>query len=496
MTSMTLPAVLNGVSGAYLAGSWQEGEGPALEVLNPSSEETLLTLPTVSPAQAEAALVAARKAQPGWVALTGHQRAQYLLRIAEQIEANVAELSTLLALEVGKPLAQGEGELLFASETLRYQAGWARRITGEIVPSDDPNESIHLERVPVGVVAAITAWNFPMAMFFRKIAPALITGNTVVLKPSETTPLAALALMRLIERVELPPGVLNIVVGAGDIGSALVRSPTADMVTMTGSMAAGKAVMRDAAEHLTKVSLELGGKAAAIVWSDADLDVAVPALVMARHLNSGQVCTCAERIYVHEQIMDEFLERYTSAVSALRVGDPSGEVDMGPMVSAMQREKVAGMVDEALAAGAKRVVGDSAALDAAPGYWYPPTVLVGVDHSMPLMRQEVFGPVSPVMPVRSLDEALALANDSSYGLSGYIFSRSYQVIMRVARQMACGELYVNRTLGEAIQGHHSGHKQSGLGGEDGRHGMLRYTEIRAVYHHLGLPEEVSNGGAI
>jgi lactaldehyde dehydrogenase / glycolaldehyde dehydrogenase len=477
------PELLAGAQGVYSGGAWQDGQGEPLKMLDPSTERVIGTIGTATSAQVDAAVRAARAAQPGWARLSYPTRGRYLEAIADLVEANAEQLARVLALEVGKPLAQGRGELQWAVTTLRYQAGWARRIQGEIIPSDDPDEAIHLLRVPVGVVVAICAWNFPMAMFFRKVAPALLAGNAVVLKASETTPLAALALTRLIEQADLPPGVLNVVSGGPDVGAELVRHPMADLVTMTGSRDAGRAVMRLAADHVAKVSLELGGKAAAIVWADADLALAVPALVLARHLNSGQVCTCAERIYVHEAIVDEFTAEYCAAVGKLRIGSPFDDVDMGPLVSAAQRDKVTRLFNDALERGAKTVFQSGAKLPAG-GYWFRPAVLTGVRQDMPVMQQEVFGPVTPILPVSSLDQALAFANDSVYGLSGYVFSRSYDVIMRVTREMQCGEIYVNRTLGEAAQGHHSGHKQSGVGGEDGYHGLLRYTALRSVYHHF------------
>jgi lactaldehyde dehydrogenase / glycolaldehyde dehydrogenase len=476
------PSLLNGIADSYIAGRWEDGHGALFDAQNPSDGTTIRVMHAVDAEQVANVLDAARAAQPGWAALGYVQRAKYLERIADEVERNAAELALVLAREVGKPLAQGQGELQWACDTLRYQAGWARRITGDIVPSDDPYETIHMIRVPVGVVAAICAWNFPMAMFFRKISPALLTGNTVVLKSSETTPLSALALARIIEGIDLPPGVLNVVTGAADVGEALVQDPRTDLVTMTGSVGAGKQVMRAAAGHLAKVSLELGGKAAAIVWDDANLDVAIPALTMARHLNSGQVCTCAERVYVKRGIFDEFLQRYVESVSALTIGDPTDAVDMGPLVSAAQRSKVAQLVDDAVDRGANVHFKHQASLPDT-GFWSAPVVVTDVKQDMPIMQQEVFGPVTPIVPVDTLDDALAAANDSVYGLSGYVFSSSYHVISRVTQEMQCGEIYVNRTLGEAVQGHHSGHKQSGVGGEDGYYGMLRYTGVRTIYHY-------------
>lgn len=256
------------------------------------------------------------------------------------------------------------------------------------------------------------------------------------------------------------------------------------MVTMTGSISSGKAVMAQAAPHLAKVSLELGGKAPAIVWSDADLDVTVPAIVTARHTNSGQVCTSAERVYVHEEVIDQFLNRYTAAVRQLRVGNPFDRVDMGPLASRAQKEKVESAVAEALQGGAEEVArGEIDSGVTAGGFWTSPTVILDPPPACRLMRDEVFGPVTPVVPVSTTAEFLYAANDSDYGLSGYVFSNDYAFITEVIKELQCGEIYINRTLGEAIQGHHSGHKQSGVGGEDGLHGLLRYTQIRTVYHN-------------
>ncbi len=469
----------------YVDGHWLEGRGKEIADINPANGQVLATLSAANETQVEDALVAAHRAQPDWAKLGYVRRGEYLEAIADLVEAHAGELARLLAFEVGKPLSQGSGEIAWALETLRYQAGWSRKLSGEILPSDNPRESIHLMRVPVGVVAAICAWNFPMAMFFRKTCPALLAGNTVVIKSSETTPLSALALMELIEQVDLPPGVLNVLTGAGDVGASLAGHPLTNLVTMTGSVAAGKAVMAAAARNLTRVSLELGGKAPAIVWSDADLATAVPALVLARHLNSGQVCTCSERIYVHEDVAEEFVAEYSRAVADLRVGDPFTDVDMGPLVSQMQLDKVESLVAEAVAAGAELAFEPVAPADE-QGYWFSPRVLLGVSQEMPVMQREVFGPVTPIVTISSLDEALALANDSLYGLSGYVFSSSYDVIMRVTHELEVGEVYVNRTLGEAPNAHHSGHKQSGVGGEDGLHGLLRYTAIRSVYHQHGV----------
>jgi lactaldehyde dehydrogenase/glycolaldehyde dehydrogenase len=281
--------------------------------------------------------------------------------------------------------------------------------------------------------------------------------------------------------------VLNLVTGAAPTGQALVEDVTANMVSFTGHRDTGKAIMAMAAANLTRVALELGGKAPAIVWRDADLEVAVPAIVAARHTNGGQVCTAAERVFVHEDVYQPFLDAYVAAVRNLTVGHPAGAVDLGPLANARQLTKTELAVEIAVEQGAEIVTGGSAPDDEAlrHGYWYSPTVLTNVRPEMTVMREETFGPITPVLPVRSLAEAVDLANDSRYGLSAYVFSSDYQAVMRTVDELSFGEIYVNRTLGESIHAHHAGYRESGIGGEDGKWGLLRYTQVKTTYHRYG-----------
>ncbi len=469
----------------YSAGKWTRPSGDSFEVVNPTTEDVVATIGSATPDEAEAALKAAHRAQPDWARVPAPVRGTYLRKIADAIAANSEELATLLVQEVGKPIAQARGEVGWAESYVRYVAEWDRRIEGEIVPSDNEREAIHLLRVPVGVVVAICAWNYPFAGFCRKVAPALLTGNTVVAKPSRTTPLATLRATQLIAaETDLPAGVLNVVPGDPTTADALVASKLTNLVTMTGSTATGKRIMANAAANMTRVSLELGGKAPAIVWRDADLETAVPALVLARHLNAGQVCTCAERLFVHEDILDDFVSRYVEAVSRLRIGDPFDDVDVGPVVSREQREHIEEVIGGAVSDGADVLLGGSRpdGAEFERGFWLEPTVLAAVKPEMDVMRDEVFGPVTPIMGISTLEQAIELANDSPYGLSSYLFTNDYRIAMEAEERLAFGELYINRSLGEAMQAHHSGHRQSGTGGEDGKHGVLRYTQLKSVYH--------------
>jgi lactaldehyde dehydrogenase/glycolaldehyde dehydrogenase len=365
-------------------------------------------------------------------------------------------------------------------------AEWDRRIEGDVVPGSERRQTINLLRKPYGVVAGIVPWNFPLSVFVRKFAPALVTGNAAVCKPSELTPLATLQVVDLIDRrVALPPGVLNVVTGGGSVGAELVTDPAVDYVTMTGNVDTGKAIMRDAADDLTRVSLELGGKAPAIVAADADLDAAVDTVVASRTLNAGQVCTCVERVYVHADVREAFEARFVEAMADVRLGDPRDDPDMGPQVSADELAKTRTAIERAVEAGATVATGGTTVDDppTEAGHWIRPTVLTGVDRGADVVREEVFGPVAPVVEVESVDRAVAYANDSRYGLSSYVFTEDYRTAMRVAEDLAFGETFVNGS-GGAQQGHHVGWKESGMGGEDGRHGAMKYTQLKSVYHNF------------
>lgn len=470
--------------GLFIGGRWRTGAGEARPVLDPATEQRLVTIKDAGTEDVEAAVSAAREAQYEWALRPAIERGEALRVLAGLLESNAGSLAETVTAEVGKPAAQAAGEVGFAVEIFRYTAEWARRLTGDIVPSDARDETINLLRVPIGTVAAICAWNFPLALFARKVAPALLAGNAVVAKPSELTPLSAIAATELAVEAGIPDGVLNLVCGGPDAGRALVRDPRVGMVTMTGSPRAGRQILADIAENMTRVSLELGGKAPAIVLRDADLDVAVGHVLGARHLNAGQVCTCAEVVYVEDAVADDFAERYVAAVAGLRVGDPREDPDLGPLASAAQLQKVDAAVSAALADGATAILEGGPLRDRGTGYWFAPVVLRNVDASMAVVADEVFGPVTPLVEVSSMQEAIARANASPYGLSAYLYTSSYGNAMRAARDLDCGELYINRGIGEALQAHHSGHRQSGMGGEDGLYGLLRYTQLRSVYHRF------------
>jgi lactaldehyde dehydrogenase/glycolaldehyde dehydrogenase len=474
----------------YIDGEWSVGSGPAIAVVDPTDETAIEHLPSSTAPEVGAALAAAQRAQPAWSRASAITRGNALRTIADLIAAHAERFVELLVQEVGKPAAQARGEVAFAEGFCRYHAEWDRRLEGEILAGDTAGETIHLLRAPIGVVVAICPWNFPLAVLCRKLAPALVMGNTVVVKASEVTPLATLELFRVIdEHAGLPRGIVNLVSGGREVGQALVDSELTSMVSFTGHRDTGKEVMARAARNLTRVALELGGKAPAIVWRDADLDLAVEAIVEARHANSGQVCTSAERVLVHRDVVESFTDRYVAAVGRLRLGDPRGDVDMGPLVNAAQLAKADDALALAREEGASIVAGGSRPRGEgfARGYWSAPAVLRDVQPGMRIMIDETFGPITPILAIDSLEEAVRVANDSRYGLSAYIFSESYPAVMETVDALQFGEIYVNRTLGESIHAHHAGYKESGIGGEDGKWGLLRYSQIKTVYHRYGRP---------
>lgn len=487
--ALTDPTRFADAAAVYLGGDRLTGAGPSLSVYRPFDGSVLATLPQASPEQVHQALRRAYDAQREWARVPPPERGAMLRALADLIGAHRDELAALLTTEVGKRHSEASAELDFAESFIRYNAEWDRRLEGELLPGERHGEQVHLRREPLGVIAAICPWNFPLAVLCRKLGPALVSGNSVVVKPSEISPLSTIRLFELIDRhLDLPAGVLNLVVGDGQVGAALVTDPLTSLVTFTGHRDTGKRVMATAADHLTRVALELGGKAPAIVWHDADLDLAVAAILEARHTNCGQVCTSAERVLVHAAVADEFTERYATAVAALRIGDPAdADVDLGPMASAAQLNKTRRALERAVADGATILTGvqGAAPAGAEQGYWHAPTVLAGVTADMAIAREEIFGPITPILRVDSIDEALTVANDSRYGLSAYVFSSDYATVLNTVDELAFGEIYVNRTLGESVHAHHAGWKESGLGGEDGKWGMLRYTQIKTVYHHYG-----------
>lgn len=479
----------------WIGGEWVAGESGTHPVHSPTDGSLIARVPEASAEQAAKAISLARKAQPEWGAMAPLQRGKIMQRIAALITEHAAPLAELIVREQGKTISEARGEAEGAAGFFTYFAEFARRIQGEILPSDAPGEQIWIQRVPIGVVAAIIPWNYPAALVSRKVAPAMIAGNTIVLKPHEDTPLSALYMARLFAEAGVPDGVVNIITGAGaNVGAALTSDPDIDLVTMTGSVPTGRKIMTAAAANLVPVSLELGGKAPFIVMEDADLDLAVASAVTSRFMNCGQVCICNERMLVHEAIYDEFVERFIAATNALNVGDPMlDSTDIGPKVSPVELEKVERITEAAITEGAVPLLrgGRPETAPVEGGNWLMPTILGDVTPNMAIMRDEIFGPVVPIMRVASFEEAVAIANDSRYGLSAYLYTNNFARIMQAVQDVRFGEVYINRIGPESVHGFHTGYRNSGPGGDDGMHGLDAYLRKKTVYANYSGKSPVS-----
>ncbi|WP_256738128.1 aldehyde dehydrogenase, partial [Cronobacter sakazakii] len=428
------------------------------------------------------AIDAAARAQAGWEALPAIERAGWLRKIAAGIREKAAEISALIVAEGGKTPQLASVEVSFTADYIDYMAEWARRYEGEILQSDRPGENILVFKRALGVTTGILPWNFPFFLIARKMAPALITGNTIVIKPSEFTPNNAIAFAQIVHDVGLPAGVFNLVLGRGEtVGQELAGNPKVALVSMTGSVGAGEKIMMAAAKNITKVCLELGGKAPAIVMDDADVSLAVKAIVDSRVINSGQVCNCAERVYVQKGIYDRFVSALSEALSAVTFGDPAvrDDIAMGPLINAAALARVKEKVARAVSEGATVALGGKAV--EGKGYFYPPTLLVDVRQEMSIMHEETFGPVLPVVTFDTLEEAIAMANDSEYGLTSSIYTQSLATAMKAIKGLKFGETYINRENFEAMQGFHAGWRKSGIGGADGKHGLHEYLQTQVVY---------------
>lgn len=471
----TLPMYING---EFVISN----SGKTFEVLNPATEEIIGVITKGTVADAQAAIDAAEAAQDAWAALPAIQRAGYLRKIAEGIRGRAEEIAKVISSEMGKILPLARVEVNFTADYIDYMAEWARRYEGEIIQSDRPNEHIFLYKKPIGVTTGILPWNFPFFLIARKMAPALVTGNTIVLKPSVDSPINAVLFSEVVDSVGLPKGVFNVVHGSGaDVGNELAANPKVGLISLTGSEPAGRKVMEAASQNITKVNLELGGKAPAIVFADADLDLAANAIVASRVINSGQVCNCAERVYVQREVKDQFVAKLVERMQKVRSGNPLEDetLDMGPMVNKQGLDHAQAMVQAAVQAGGRVLTGGKAL--EGKGYYFEPTVIDNVDNSMDILRSEIFAPVIPVATFDTVDEVIALANDCEYGLTSSVYTQNINKAMKVVSRLKFGETYVNRENFEAMQGFHAGWRKSGIGGADGKHGLEEYLQTHVVY---------------
>ena len=473
------PALLR--SQAYVAGEWAAAQnGATRDVLNPASGQKLGTVPNMGAAETRRAIEAAAAALPAWAKKTAQERAVILRRWYELMLANQEDLARIMTAEQGKPLAEARGEIAYAASFIEWFGEEGKRLYGDVIPAHQADKRILVLRQPIGVVAAITPWNFPAAMIARKVAPALAAGCTFVCKPATQTPYSALALAYLGERAGVPRGVLSVLTGdSAAIGAEMTSHRAVRKLTFTGSTAVGKQLMAQCVGTLKKLSLELGGNAPFIVFADADLDAAVAGTIASKYRNTGQTCVCANRLLVQDSIYDEFVAKLSAAVAKLSVGDGlAGRTDQGPLIDTKALAKVEEHIADALAKGARVACGG--ARHALGGTFFQPTILVDVNSTMLVAREETFGPVAPLFRFKSEEEALRLANDTEFGLAGYFYTRDLARAWRVSEALECGIVGLNTGIISTEVAPFGGIKESGIGREGSKYGILDYTELKYV----------------
>ncbi|RZL87913.1 MAG: NAD-dependent succinate-semialdehyde dehydrogenase [Variovorax sp.] len=471
-------------SANYIAGQWREATGGKLDVTDPATGVLIAQVPDSGAGEARAAADAAHQAFGSWRKVPAKQRAQIIKRWNDLVMAHQDDLGTLISLEQGKPLAEGKGEVAYAASYIEWFAEEATRMNGEIIPAPVPGRRMFAMREPVGVVAAITPWNFPAAMIARKIAPALAAGCTVVCKPAEDTPLTSLALVRLAEEAGVPSGVINIVTASREktpeVVDAWLDDARVRKITFTGSTPVGKHLARRSAETLKKLSLELGGNAPFIVFEDADLDAAVEGLMAAKFRNGGQTCVCPNRVFVQSKVHHAFADKLAARVGALKVGPASDSASqIGPMINARAVEKIERHVEDAVARGAKVLVGGER-LPQLGAQYFAPTVLAEVNSTMACACEETFGPVAALTRFETEDEVVAAANDTPFGLAAYFYSKDVRRIWRVADALESGIVGINEGALAAEAAPFGGVKESGYGREGSVHGLDDYLHTKYV----------------
>ena len=462
-----------------IGGEQVAGTGPALVVENPTTEETLAEVGLPSDEQVDAAIAVARDAAREWAAMPAIERGELLHEVATRLRARTDEIARLMTLEGGKPLIENSDEVAWTAAAFDYYAEIGRNFAGRVVPSIESTQLALVLKEPVGVVGCIVPWNYPLLLLAWKLAPALAAGNTTVCKPSELTPLSTLMLAQCFEH--MPSGVVNLVAGGGDVGARLVADERVDCVAFTGSVETGKKIARVCADRIARINLELGGKDPFIVCDDvaANVDVAARGGAWAAYLNAGQVCTSAERFYVMEPVYDDFLQAFVDHTDTLVVGDPlDPATDIGPLVSAGQRERVSAQVEAAVSAGATLVRG---AESLERGHYLTPAVVTGAPDETDLLREETFGPVAPIVRVRSLDEAIELANSTRFGLGANVYTRDMATVVRCMREIKAGTVWFNDPLTDNDAAPFGGMKQSGLGRELGQEGLEAFQETNHVH---------------
>ncbi|SDE27988.1 NADP-dependent succinate-semialdehyde dehydrogenase [Rhodospira trueperi] len=464
----------------YINGQWCDADaGGTFAVTNPATGAELARVPDMGADETRRAIEAANAAWPAWRAKTAKQRATILRDWFNLIMAHQEDLAVLMTAEQGKPLAEAKGEVAYGASFIEWFAEEGKRIYGDVIPSHGPDKRIVVIKQPIGVVAAITPWNFPNAMITRKCAPALAAGCPVVIKPAALTPLSALALAELAEQAGMPPGVLNILTTkrSSAVGAEMTSNPLVRKLSFTGSTEIGKKLMEQCAANVTKISLELGGNAPFIVFNDADLDAAVAGAIASKYRNTGQTCVCANRLLVQDGVYDAFAEKLAAAVRDMKVGDGlAGETQQGPLIDSAALDKVQDLVGDAVGKGARVVLGGKP--HALGGTFYEPTILADVSASMRLFSEEIFGPVAPLYRFSTEAEAIAMANDTQYGLAAYFYARDMGRVWRVSEGLEYGIVGINEGIISTEVAPFGGVKESGLGREGSKYGIDDFVEIK------------------
>jgi succinate-semialdehyde dehydrogenase / glutarate-semialdehyde dehydrogenase len=467
---------------AFVGGDWtQADDGATFEVRNPARGDVICSVPDLSRAETARAIAAAETARHAWAARTAKDRAQVLRRWFDLMVENADDLAAILTAEMGKPLAEARGEVLYGASFIEWFGEEAKRVYGETIPGHQPDKRITVIRQPIGVAASITPWNFPNAMIARKVAPALAAGCSMVARPAAETPLSALAMAVLAERAGVPAGVFSVITSSrsSDIGKEFCENPAVRKLTFTGSTEVGRILLRQAADQVMKCSMELGGNAPFIVFDDADLDAAVEGAMMSKFRNNGQTCVCANRIYVQAGVYDAFAEKLARAADALRVGDGLDEgVQAGPLINADAVAKVEQHIADALDKGGKIVAGGGR--HALGGTFFQPTVVAGVTQDMAVAKEETFGPLAPLFRFDSEEEVIGYANDTIFGLACYFYARDIGRITRVQEALEYGIVGVNTGIISTEVAPFGGVKQSGLGREGSRHGIEEFLEMKYI----------------
>lgn len=472
------PALLR--SQAYVNGAWT-GAAQQFNVTNPADGVTIGTVPNMGAAETQAAIDAAQAAFPAWSAKTGKERAAVLRKWFDLMIAHADDLAAIMTAEQGKPLAEARGEVMYGASFIEWFAEEAKRVSGDVMSSTWSDKRMMVLRQPIGVCAAITPWNFPIAMITRKVGPAVAAGCTIVIKPAEQTPLSALAVAELAHRAGMPAGVINIVTADSErsieVGKLLCASPVVRHLSFTGSTPVGRILMQQSAPTIKKLALELGGHAPFIVFEDADLDAAVEGALVSKYRNAGQTCVCTNRFYVHESIHDAFVEKLAAGAGKMKVGNGFEQgIVQGPLIDGQAVAKVQEHVADAVAKGAKVLAGGKP--HALGGHFYEPTVLAGVTGDMLVMREETFGPVAAVATFKTEDEVIAAANDTEFGLASYFYSRDISRVWRVAEKLEYGMVGINTGIISNEVAPFGGVKQSGLGREGSKYGIDEYLEMK------------------